>query len=123
MPKSLSRKGLVKDHNTQTYFEKKFKDCFARTNAEFKNSAALDDKGHQILAVNERQKSLENANPSLIMETVQVLHQQIGDEKNKHGNKTDAKRHADNAKHAAEYTAQLKVHEAQSKLHFAEDAR
>lgn len=122
MPKSLTKEGLLSPSiNTQMYFEKKFKDCFAKTSAEFKNSATVDDKGRQIPAVNEKQKSLESANPSLIMETVQELHQQISKEQNKHENKKEANHHADNAKHAGEYIIQLKAFESQKNLCFTED--
>lgn len=121
MPKSLSRKGLLKDPNTQTYFERKFKDCLAKTSEGFKGSVTLDSEGRQIPAVNEKQKPLEKADPSLTMETVQELHRQISQEQHKHGNKTEEKHHADNAKHAGEYAAQLKTFEFQKGLHFAED--
>jgi len=123
MPEQFTKKDLLSSKiNTQAYFERKYKDCLAKTSEEFKGSVTLDNEGRQILAVNEKQKSLESANPSLIMETVQELHRQISREQYKYKNKTEANHHTDKAKHAGEYIAQLKKHEFQKNLHFTEDA-
>ncbi|MCL6755746.1 MAG: hypothetical protein M3A24_01020 [Candidatus Rhabdochlamydia oedothoracis] len=122
MPKSLNKKSGLKSINTQTYFEKKLKNYFDEDSKEFQNLAKLDPKWYQILQVNDQQKPLEKANPSLIMETVQKLHQKISQEQNKYENETEKKYHLDKAKHAGEYINQLKTFESQKTLHFTEDA-
>lgn len=122
MPKSLIKEGLLNSRiNTQTYFEKKFKDCLAKTSEEFKGSVTLDNEGHQIPAVNKNQKPLESANPSLIMGIVQELHRQISREQYKHKNKTEANHHTNKAEHAGEYIKQLEAFESQQKMCFTEN--
>lgn len=109
MPQTLGR-GLVKEHKTQIYFEKKFNDYFSKTSQAFKDSSiSSDDKVK--LNVNNAQNSLKEANPSLIMEIVKELHQEISQEYHKQNRNDLEKNHAKNAAHAEEYIAQLKKYE------------
>jgi hypothetical protein len=119
MPKYLTKQGMLSPNsNTKDYFNKNFKDCLDKSSKEFQGSVLLDN---QIAAINDQQKPLEKADPSLIMEIVQKLHEKISKEYSKNGSKIEAKHHTDKAKHAGEYITQLKTFEVQKNLSFTED--
>lgn len=71
--------------------------------------------------VNEKQKLLEKAKPSLVMEIIKELYTQISQEEKKFGRKGEAKNYAKNAEHAQKYIDQLQFFELQKDLHFTED--
>lgn len=100
---------LSSKSNRQKYFDKKFNNYTDKTREKFKDS------------VNDQQMPLEKADPSLIMEIVQELHQQISKEYDKYQHKKEAQHHNNNAKHAGEYITKLKKYEVHKNLHFTED--
>lgn len=71
--------------------------------------------------VNKKQKLLEEAKPSLVMEIIKELYTQISQEEKKFGHKEAAKNYAKNAEHAQKYIDQLQIFELQKDLHFTED--
>ncbi|MDR2539970.1 MAG: hypothetical protein LBC45_05205 [Chlamydiales bacterium] len=121
MPLHLNRKGIFANlslKETKAYLAEKYKKMLDKSNLK---SSVKQNGAEQILDINEKQMSLEKANPSLIMKIVQKLYQQASREQNKFGHKTEAKCCEDNAKHAEEYIAQLEAHEILHALHFAEN--
>lgn len=106
---SKSSKVLSSKSSKEKYFDKKFNNYTDKTRETFKDS------------VNDQQMPLEKADPSLIMEIVQELHQQISKEYDKYPHKKGAQHHNNNAKHAGEYITKLKKYEVRKNLHFTED--
>ncbi|VHO03633.1 hypothetical protein [Candidatus Rhabdochlamydia sp. T3358] len=119
MPLYLDRKGSKND--TKKYLDQKIEHYSKEIQKKFPN---LDNEGDSILGIENLEAlrgALKNATPSSVMAFVKNLHSQISEEEGKWTKKSLKDHHELKAKHAEEYIAKLKAHEAQPKQHFTVD--